>query len=216
MKKEKAEKEKKEANARALKKEKVEKEQLEQAAKKQQDATAEKQAAGKKQEANARALKKQKAEKEKKEQEAKKQGLATLPDNIASSGSINIIPDIDMLIAKLNQYEHGVDFGKIVTISYDDNNRKVYEIKYDKDGAKERLNESEIQIVLKLHTSIKSPAGRKVRRLKLSPIEKLVVVMVATAATTILPIKAAQIMLLIYLEAIARTMTITVLVPVLF
>ena len=115
--------------------------------------TEKKQAAEKKkQEANTQTLYKQKAEKEKKEQAAKKQQDATrlaqglaVPNHPTSFWSINIIPDIGMLIAKFNQ--HGVGSGKIITISHDDNDRKVYEIKYDKDGAKERLNESKIQMV---------------------------------------------------------------------
>ena len=145
------------------------------------------------------------------------QGLAA-PDHIASFWSINVISNIGMLIAEFNQ--HGVGFGKIVTISYDDNDRQVYEIKYDKDNAKERLNESKIIIDLKFHNPSIYQQGAKVRRLKLSPIAKLAGVMVAIATTTILPTKTAQRTLLIYMIAIAiaRTMTLTIIifVPVLF
>ena len=74
--------------------------------------------------------------------EAKSAQQLAVPNHSASNGTINIIPDIGMLIAKLNQ--HGVDFRKIVTISHDDKDRKVYEFKYDKDSAKEKLNESQI------------------------------------------------------------------------
>ena len=84
--------------------------------------------------------------------EAKSAQQLVVPDHSASNGSINIIPDIGMLIAKPNQ--NGIDFGKIVTISDDDKDRKVYEIKYDKDGAIEKLKESQIHHVLKLHKFI--------------------------------------------------------------
>ena len=132
--------------------------------------------------------------------EAKSAQQLVVPDHSASNGSINIIPDIGMLIAKPNQ--NGIDFGKIVTISDDDKDRKVYEIKYDKDGAKEKLNESQIQNVLKLHKSINGVSSTS-KKINLSPIAKLVVVILSTATTTILPINAAKTILLTYLIAIA-------------
>ena len=84
--------------------------------------------------------------------EAKSAQQLAAPDHPASNWSINIISDIGILIAKLNQ--RNINFGKIVNISHDDKDRKVYEIKYDKDGAIEKLKESQIHHVLKLHKFI--------------------------------------------------------------
>ena len=165
----KQEDEKEEKGKAEAKKQEAEKEKLED---EKQEAEKKEKAETKKEEAKAQARKKEEAKKQEtvmsqvaKEQreadqsagEDKSSKNVTFPDQPLSNGSIKIIPDIGKLVAK--RTPHGVEYGEIVTISHDANERKVYDIKYYNGDTCNSLDEKEIQIALALHMSVSAKSN---------------------------------------------------------